>query len=318
MMRALSAAALVVVLLAGGCGSTAKLTGAVTGFGTVTSGAVKVQKTQLQNFAADQTRRMEAQLATDSTLLTYSAGCTILVETLRGAEDCFVTDRFGKPVVTTYDVEHVLALGAALDLYAQELVQLAGDNGKEADAFSASLTSLANAVAALDGAAAKTFKSKPATSPPQLTAVANVVATVGNLYFQHQRTVALRKIIVSSQPIVEGAISTLVEADDALRGYDLATEFAEMVRLRGDLALAIAAKAGPDAIGAKQKSFLAKFERLKGRAAMQSSFSELAKTHENLAIAAASGASVEDILAYMKSLTSAAASVAQSLETLRS
>lgn len=316
-MRRLALFAIVLLLL-GGCGSTAKLTGAATGFGAVTSGAVKAQKTQLATFAAGQTKRMEAQLATDATLLTFSPGCTTLVETLKGAEDCFVTDRSGKPVVTAYDVEHVLALGAALDLYAQELVRLAGDSSKDADAFSASLTSLANAVAALDGAAAKTFKSKPTASPPKLTAVANVVATVGNLYFQHQRAAALRKIIISSQPVVKNAIGTLVEADDALRGYDLATEFAEMVRLRGDLALAIASKAGPDAIGAKQRAFLARFDRLKGRATLQSSFAELVDTHERLAIAAASGASAEDMLAYMKSLTSAAASVAQSLETLKS
>lgn len=313
-MRSLSAAALVVVLLAGGCSSSGLITSNVAAFGALTTEAVDGQKVKLATFSKAETERIKAKLARDKVELTYSPGCVAVVHTTVAADDCFVMEISGKPVETAYDAVHVIALGEALAEYAAQLGQLAADSSKDGQAFGTSLTGLATSVGQLDAALAGIANTKPVVAQGQLGALATVAAEVGKLYLRQQRASALRKIIIAAHPFVQEATTLLSRADGALRGYDLSMRFNEMVRAQGALGEAIAANSG---IGPKQEAFVRSFEGFRQAAASEDVFLRLGAAHGKLADAARAGASVADMAAYLTELTQAAKAIAQATKVLR-
>lgn len=314
MMRALSAAALVVVLLAG-CAS-GKLAGAVPAFGTATSAAVKVQQEQLVAFTNQEAERIKQDLARDRVALGYSDGCGRLTDPRAKAEDCYLVGTTGTAIETPFVASNVVALGNALVAYADALGQLAADSRKDADAFSKSLTDLAASVGGLNGAVSK-VTSVSKISPAQLGAVASIVGKVGNLYFEHQRATALRRIIVASDPFVQEATAVLAAADEALRRNSTAQAFIRLEVASNALEESIEAGQGAQALRPKQDAVFTEFAALRQRAAMRNGFVLLGDTHHDLAAVARSGASFEEMAAYAMRLAETAKAIAQSAETLK-
>jgi hypothetical protein len=315
MMRRFAAGALTVILLAG-C-SSSKLTGAVSGYGTAVNVAVKAQQEQLTSFSTQETKRISDDLAARRAELTYSKGCVAVVNTPETVGDCYVVTRDGQRIATPYEASNIVALGAALEEYARQLNRLAADSSKDGEAFVTSMTTLAASIAELSGAVAKSTGTKPAVTEPQLGAVAKVVATVGNVYLQREREAALRRIIIASDPFVQQATTALSKADEVLRGYGLTIALDKLSASEEALAQAIADKASVGIVQDRQAAFLRQFDEFKKGAAMQSGFKGLGAAHARLADVARSGASAEDMLAYMRELMAAAKSIAQSVQTLR-
>lgn len=314
-MRALTAATLVAILLAG-CTS-GRLTGAVGGFGTATSAAVEAQQDQLAAFSTQDASRIKQELADARVALNFSEGCVQLADPRAPMDQCYLVDASGNAVETPFYAANVVALGDALVGYSAALGQLAADSRKDADAFGKSLTDLANSVGALSGAVSK-VTSLSKVSPAQLGAVASIVGTVGNLYFEHARATALRKIIVASDPFVQEATAVLAAADEALRRNSTAQALLRLEATSEALEQAIAAGQGAQAIRAKQDAVFVEFDALRQRSALRSGFVLLGDAHRELAAAARAGASFKEMVAYATRLAEAARAIAQAAATLKS
>jgi hypothetical protein len=315
MMRGLSVAALLVVLLAG-CTSS-KLSGQASGFGKLTLDAVAAQKLQLSAYAEEEAKDIAAELAEKRVELTYSSACLGLANHTDEPAACVVLTASGDKVPTPFAATNTVELAASLGAYADGLVQLSGDFSKDSTAFSASLALLATRVGGLSGAISSVAQQKLPFSTAQLSAVANIAATVGNLYLESERANALRRIIVAADPFVREATLQLARSDEQLRGIGLARAFEKMRLARVALSKAVASEAASTAVGVKQKEFLKAFDDYKRQAAMKSGFLALGEAHGQLAAIAKSGGSAADMAAYFLKLTTAAKSIAQSVQTLK-
>jgi hypothetical protein len=315
-MRALSAIALATVLLAGGCTSSSRMTTAVDAFSKETLKALELHRRQLAFYTTEATDDFANDLADERAVLTITTGCVTAVDDPQSLAECRVEKRGGGKVEFVFQPANVIALSAALQDYVAQLGRLAASSKQDTDAFGAAVRAVASSVASLDGATASLVKTPPVTSKAQLDAVANIVAEVGSIYLASQRVTALRKIIVASNDIVVEAAEQLAKVDDLLGEYASIAALEDLNAAENDLRAAVASGASKAVVREKQQLMLRNFNAFREKVAVQSGFLALGRAHDELAQAARSGASVEDMLAFTKELMNAARAVGQSIPAL--
>jgi len=314
MMRGLSIAALLVVLLAG-CTSS-KLNSSVSTFGVATGEVVKAQQQSLLAYATSERQRIRAKLAADKVKLILSPGCIALASHPEQVASCFVTTSDSQPIASYADPANVIALGNAMQAYALQLNRLAGDANADAQSFTKSLLALAGSVGSLDGALAGLGNTDRVTTQKHLDAVATIVATAGNLYLSSQWAAMLRRIIIASDEVVQSATYRLAKADETVRGYSNVATLQLLAAAEEDVSVAIDAGATPAVIADRQTAFLTLFEQYRVKASVQSGWLSIGVAHGELARMARSGASPSDMLAFTQALMAAARSVGVALQTL--
>jgi len=252
------------------------------------------------------------ELAKERVELVLSVGCAPAIENTN-VNNCFVERRDGKPLETPFNAVHLTNLRKALGTYSSNLALLAAGVADSDAAFRKQFDSFASSLGSLSGA----VKSATGTSvleEDDYTFAASILAELGSLYFEYQRINALRRIIVETNPVVQKATAFLGQADVILVD---ANNFATLEDLSAAedkvRRLTNSPNATTAAIRKAQLDLIDKTEAyrmgFRDPAKAKSAFTKLAEAHAELAKAAKSRWSSEDLKAALKLIFAAAESI---------
>jgi hypothetical protein len=304
-----------ILLPLAGCVSD-QFTASLSQFQSTTSTAVDVQKAQIATIQSQDATRIRNALAVQKVALRPSAACADLIGSDRNIGECQLVGPEGAPIESAVNVANILALGQSLNDYAKALSVLAADTSSDGQAFSKSLSTLAEKVGVLDGAVAK-VSNTTGLPQKQLNAVATIISQAGNLYFEARRVAVLRRIVIATDPFVKEATFRLAGTDDALRTGLTNVALRDLNRASDTLSNAIASGAPVTEIKARQAAVFDAMDAYKQRAASTNSFLQLGEAHAHLARAAAAGAQGPELFAAILRLADTAKTISQSAETLR-
>lgn len=292
------------------------MTSAVGAFSQETTKALELHRRQLSFYTTEASDDFANDLAEERAVLMITKACATAVDDPDALSQCRIIKKGGAELDFVFQPANAVALASALEEYVVELARLAASSKQDTDAFGAAVKAVATSVAALDGATASIADSNPVTSKAKLDAVAAIAAEVGTLYLRSQRATALRKIIVASNDIVVAAAQQLAQVDDLLGDYASVAALEDLNTAENELRAAISSGAAKALVREKQQIVVRNFNAFKEKAGVQSGFLALGRAHAELAAAAKSGASVDDMLAFTKELMSAARVIGQSIPIL--
>jgi hypothetical protein len=206
------------------------------------------------------------------------------------------------------ELSSILALSDALNGYAQGLVVLASDTSADNQRFADSVGALATSLGGLDGAIRKVRGKAPAASDAKLSAVAGVVAQLGNLYLNGKRAAAIKRIILAGDPLVQEAVRLLAASDDQVALYEGAGLY-DALRQAQQNAEAALATGDPVTIRAAQDRLFDALAAYRGSALDIRRFQAVGSAHARLVEAARQGASLKELQAALESLLALASAV---------
>lgn len=285
---------------------------AVGNFATTTEAAtaqqVALQQEQFERRAND----IADELANNRVELVLSVGCAPSIEDTN-VNQCVVERRDGKPLETPFDAVHLTNLRKALGMYASNLALLAAGAADSDTAFRKQIDNFAASLGSLSGA----VKSATGTSileKDDYTFAARILAELGSLYFEYQRINTLRRIIIETDPVVQSAADYLAQTDVILID---ATNFATLKDLSDAENKVRQLTNTPNAPTAEirkaQLELIAKTEAYRkgfmDPAKSKSAFTKLAEAHAELAKAANSRWSSEDLKVAIERIFAAAESI---------
>ena len=118
-------------------------------------------------------------------------------------------------------------------------------------AYREAVTGLTTAVGGLQTELTRVFEdSAPDTT--RLNALGNIAAQVGSLYLEQRRADALKSIVISMDPVIQGAVTVLSDAEDGIILGEQARVFEEAEDTRRVLSEAIKKNASTSRIRAAQ------------------------------------------------------------------
>ena len=268
-------------------------------FGTVAKASVADQNQRLAALVAAEQERIRANLAANHVDLRLDPGCAAAViadPTAGPAPICRLVRADGQPLEAPPPTDDIVALGAALTGYADNLIALAADTTQDRQAFTTSVNNLATSLGTLEGAFRKaaqavgngTPSSRPDNSAQRLGAVAAVVAQAGNLYFAYRRAHVLKRIVTEADPIVQQAVALLGQTQARIALFDRAGLFAQVQDAQRRASQLAASGASPADLRTAQNQLYDRLAAFNGYGAGLPSFQAIGEAHHKLALAARS------------------------------
>ncbi|WP_089724730.1 hypothetical protein [Candidatus Thiosymbion oneisti] len=285
---------------------------AVGNFATTTEAAtaqqVALQQKQFERRAND----IADELANKRVELVLSVGCAPAIEDTN-VNLCFVERRDREPLVTPFNAVHITNLRKALGTYASNLALLAAGAAESDAAFRKQVDSFAASLGGLSGAL-KSAIGTAVLEEDDYTVAAKILAELGSLYFEYQRINTLRKIIIETDPVVQKAAVYLAQTDVILMDADNFAPLEDIYAAEAKVKqLTSSPNATTAAIRKAQTDLIAKTEAyrmgFRDPAKHKSAFTKLAKAHAELAKAAKSRSSSEDLEAAVERIVAAAESI---------
>lgn len=273
-------------------------------YGTLTKAAAAQQNARVAAVAADEEERIRAGLAESRADLRLD-GCDP-----DGAGDpdgapseCRLVLRGGAAIEEAPSFANIAALTGALSGYADNLILLAADPKDDQLKFSQSMSGLATSLGELDGAVRKAAGDGPGNAAPKLDAIASLIAQGGNLYFAQRRAAALKRIVVSADPLVQSATRLLSGVDGQLLSYYRNDLYKSVQAAQGNATrLANTPGAGTQDIRAAQDALFAKVAAYKALGSDTLRFKAIGEAHGSLAAAARRGASAGEMEAAIEAV----------------
>lgn len=286
-------------------------------FGTLTKAAVTAQNARLAGIVADDTERIRAQRAAGRVDLQLDPACaaTLAADPGTPAAICRLTGPGGAALEEPLSVNNVLALGAALNGYADSLIALAADSTQDQQAFSTSVNGLATSLGKLEGEV-RLAAGSTGNVRAQIGAVASVVAEAGGLYFAARRSLVLRRMVRDADPIVQRAVGLLVGVQDRVALYDRAGLFQQLVTAQRNASRLANTGASAADLRTAQNQLYVRLQAYNNYGADLARFRAIGAAHAKLAEAARAGASPEQMAAAIEAILDLAATVHDSVETL--
>lgn len=323
-MRTLAGMAALAVIFASGCAGE-KLTTAVVAFDTTVQGATTQHKLQLDRVLALREAEIKKDLASTRTPIAFSPDeCEDLLKsyTPENKKACVIVKPgpSGDPIPideNPLDVAKLKKLATLLAGYASALAALTGDVTADQEEFRKSVSGVATSVAQLQGQITDLGVGVSAGAE-NLGPIAEIIGELGSLYFEYQRSAALRRIIEQTDPFVQNSVKILAPSSDASRFIILArTSYDEMVEAKGD---AVAKSNAPSstlgAIKAAHKKLFLTHATFVAAASNRSAFEKIGEAHAQLAKVAKDGLSAEDMTQIMTRLLEAAERIDTSIDKL--
>jgi hypothetical protein len=317
-MLALTATA----LIASGCvnptfrESTAK-------FGELTKTTVAAQNEQLTAVIAAEQDRLRVELAAERAELVPNQDCAQAVSPPAGAETPVCTlgrrERGGgvTPIEQPPRYDHILALNAALSDYASSLATLAGDFSANEARFTAAVTGVATSIGGLDRTI-RTVTNKPDDGlTPKLTAVGNLVARLGNLYFAYQRNRVLTQIIINGDAFVQNAVRLLAGTDRSLRLYTRNELLSQIYDAQNNLRRALANHGTDAEVRAAQDVLYQRIAVYNLQAVDVRRFAAIGTAHAQLKHAAEHGLTPAELRQAIETLIQLASAAHETISTVR-
>nr|VFK18058.1 MAG: hypothetical protein BECKLFY1418C_GA0070996_103820 [Candidatus Kentron sp. LFY] len=285
---------------------------AVGNFATTMEAATAQQVALRQEQFERRANDIADELADKRVELVLSVGCAPAIEGTN-VNPCFVERRDGKPLVTPFNAVHITNLRKALGTYASNLALLAAGAAESDAAFRKQVDSFAASLGGLSGA----LKSATGTAmleEDDYTVAAKILAELGSLYFEYQRINALRRIIIGTDPVVQKVAVYLAQIDVILVDAANFATLEDLSAAEGKVRrLTNTPNATTAAIRKAQTDLIAKTEAyrmgFRDPAKHKSAFTKLAKAHAELAKAAKSRSSSEDLEAAVERIVAAAESI---------
>jgi hypothetical protein len=311
-------------LALGGCSVNPAFRQTVGQFGTVTKEAVGQQNERLAVIASNEAERIRADLAARRAILVLDPQCASVLTMPSGPGDSAAPAAQCKLLVQGGELEqapafeHVLALSAALSGYSDTLIALAADSTADQQAFTSSLSGLALSLGKLDGAIQDATGATPADRSAKYGAVATLLAEAGNLYFDHKRNEALKRIILAGDPLVQEATGLLSGVGAGIDLYDR-TALGRALFAAQDAAQETAADPSQSVIAVRsaQDKLFAALDAYNDYGADRRQFAEIGAAHARLAEAARRGASAAEIRAAIEAVVKLASTTDATIKALK-
>ncbi|MFL6844502.1 MAG: hypothetical protein ACJ8ER_06440 [Allosphingosinicella sp.] len=309
-------------LLLSGCSTSPAFRETVGQFGTVAKAAIAEQNSRLAAITAETEETIRQDLAARRVQLQLDPNCALtLAPPLEGQAEgtCTLTGKGGAPVETAPTFANVQALSAGLSGYADSLAALAADSSADQQAFAQSLSGLAGSLGTLDGAIQKATNATPADRSAKYGAVATLLGEAGNLYFDHRRNSALKRIILAADPLVQEATGLLSGVGAGTDLYDRSALFRQLSAAQ-DAAEAAAADPGKsvEEVRTAQDALFNALDLYNAHASDQQRFAAVGAAHAKLAEAGRRGASAAQLAGAIEALVSLAGTAGTTVKTLES
>ena len=273
-----------------------QLRGSTANFGEATHIAASAQTERLNKLTALQIDSIRGNLASERVILAYSQGCAELINPGTPQGDCRVVRRDGKPIPEAATFPSILALNKALADYGKNLALLAQDSSKDNAAFNKSLLDLVASVEDLGAAIGLTDSAKDSNSSNSLAAVTGVTQLSGVLSAA-VRAGKLREIIIASDPSVQQAALLLSQASKAIGLLEITIVVETTDRTQIELQRAISSGAKKQTVAKLQSELFKNVENIKRIHQLKDTYDVIGKSHSELAKAAQSRASSEELRA---------------------
>ena len=268
----------------------------VDGFADTTASAVATQNQRLASIDA----HVREDLASNRVKLVQSGGCALLGIPGSDPRACVIQRRDGKEIPHTRAYRNIAALNKGVVGYASSLKTLASDQAEDVAAHSAALANLSGALNQLRDDIAGMEQRDPASASANASANADANAGPGTglvvlqeltaLYFDHQRTKALKRIIIAANPVFQDAMR-LMSANNEVIGSTKAAYYVDILdETKKDLANAVNRRAPREVIGKLQDRMFQTAAAARSSAAFKDIFPKIAAAHAELAKSAASQA----------------------------
>ncbi len=309
---------LLLPVLLSACATSSGFRSSVSEFGQLTGAAAAAQNESLNVIIDDEQERVAAALAKERVDLVL-ARPDCLPPVAGGTPPCIVKRRDGKPLETAASFSHILELGDRLERYAANLVELSGDASRDKAAFRDAIGNAANSLASLDSAVRDAAK---ADQNPQVTqrlgAAAEIAASIGNLYFEHRRSKALKSIIIKADPILQEATGLLQQAYSMDQLYKQTGLLLGVQAAQVEVRRVAANPATSDSDMRRAQANLFRIVDMFNEAGEgEERFDAVGRAHAQLAAAARNGASAEDLLLVAQSLFALAQTIGEELPKLK-
>lgn len=258
-------------------------------FGTVTKTTVAAQDQRLAALVAAERERIHAGFAADRVDLRIDPACAAAVQAdpSAPAPPCGLVRADGKPLDQPPPTAHIVALGAALSAYADQLIALAADPDQDRQAFTASVAKLGTSLGGLEAALRQASGGKATGGDQRLGAVAAVVAAAGNLALTAHRDHVLRRIVIEADPIVQKAAGFLADAQRQVAAYNRADLFGQLQAAQQQATRLAATGAAPADLRAAQDHLFDTLAAFNAYGTDFAPFEAIAAAHHRLAQAAA-------------------------------